>query len=330
MDYKNYLPSKNFLRALIIAVLFIVVAILLSYWKPSFIGYKNKTPISFNATSTWVSDNTDTDTDGLPDWQEYLYGTDPLNPDTDEDGTNDGDEIRLGRDPLKANTVKSGGEPNDYIDSAILTEEQQLTESYSQLNPTQKISRNLISNIIASTPTTGKIDQYTINSLVEKTIQEIPKIEYSVLTKESDLNLIERDGPNETKELSAYATQYYKITENYRKIINADLGIINDYLIDGNREIFEERMNYIVLLYQNLVDNLVSMPLPAITGSPAVTYHLRIINNLEKLIYIDNDIINSYNDDIVSKISSISAYMNTLGDIIMTLSIIDTTLKIKR
>lgn len=43
--------------------------------------------------------NTDSDIDGLPDWQEELYGSDPQKTDTDEDGTNDGDEITLDRDP---------------------------------------------------------------------------------------------------------------------------------------------------------------------------------------------------------------------------------------
>ncbi len=43
----------------------------------------------------------DTDGDGLKDWEEPIYKTDPDNPDTDKDGTNDGEEIVKGRDPLK-------------------------------------------------------------------------------------------------------------------------------------------------------------------------------------------------------------------------------------
>lgn len=43
----------------------------------------------------------DTDNDGLKDWEEKIYGTDPKKPDTDSDGTPDGEEIRLRRNPLK-------------------------------------------------------------------------------------------------------------------------------------------------------------------------------------------------------------------------------------
>lgn len=46
----------------------------------------------------------DADQDGLKDWEEQMYGTDPHNPDTDGDGTKDGDEIAQGRDPLKKGT----------------------------------------------------------------------------------------------------------------------------------------------------------------------------------------------------------------------------------
>ncbi len=44
----------------------------------------------------------DTDGDGLKDWEEALYRTDPQNPDTDGDGTPDGREAADNRDPLKA------------------------------------------------------------------------------------------------------------------------------------------------------------------------------------------------------------------------------------
>jgi hypothetical protein len=53
----------------------------------------------------------DSDNDGLKDWEEPLYKTDPQNPDTDGDGTNDGDEIKQNRDPLKKG-------PNDKVAEA--------------------------------------------------------------------------------------------------------------------------------------------------------------------------------------------------------------------
>lgn len=54
--------------------------------------------------------DTDTDKDGLKDWEEALWGTNPRNPDSDSDGTNDGDEVLAGRNP----TIEG---PNDSLES---------------------------------------------------------------------------------------------------------------------------------------------------------------------------------------------------------------------
>lgn len=52
--------------------------------------------------------STDKDGDGLFDWEEVLWKTDPSNPDTDGDGTSDNDEVLAGRNPLVAG-------PNDAL-----------------------------------------------------------------------------------------------------------------------------------------------------------------------------------------------------------------------
>jgi len=52
------------------------------------------------------SQNMDSDNDGLKDWEEELYKTDPFSPDTDGDGYLDGEEINSGHNPL----VKAPGD----------------------------------------------------------------------------------------------------------------------------------------------------------------------------------------------------------------------------
>ena len=47
-----------------------------------------------------ADDGTDTDNDGLTDWEEvFVYGTEKGDPDTDDDGATDGNEIFAGTDP---------------------------------------------------------------------------------------------------------------------------------------------------------------------------------------------------------------------------------------
>lgn len=54
----------------------------------------------------------DSDTDGLPDWQESLYGTDPFNPESFQAGIQDGDAVAQGLVQPKV-AVRAEGEPDD-------------------------------------------------------------------------------------------------------------------------------------------------------------------------------------------------------------------------
>ncbi|MBE6889737.1 MAG: hypothetical protein E7485_06960 [Ruminococcaceae bacterium] len=73
---------------------------------------------------TWL----DTDEDGLPDYAEKIYGTDPENPDTDSDGLSDYDEIyTAGTSPLKYDTDEDGTNDADSdLDKDGLTNAQEL------------------------------------------------------------------------------------------------------------------------------------------------------------------------------------------------------------
>ena len=77
----------------------------------------------------------DSDQDGLSDWQEVAYGTDPYNPDSDGDGLSDGWEVAHGTDPLDPDSdgdglsdgweEEHGGDPcdPDDADQSTLTNE---------------------------------------------------------------------------------------------------------------------------------------------------------------------------------------------------------------
>src|SRR3989344_5268420 len=77
----------------------------------------------------------DTDEDGLKDWEEQLWKSDPLKPDSDSDGTPDGLEIKNGRNPTVAG-------PNDKLDLDTVTSKIN-TETEADLSETDKFPRAL-------------------------------------------------------------------------------------------------------------------------------------------------------------------------------------------
>lgn len=73
-------------------------------------GLSNYKEYTFNTDPN----RADSDFDGLSDGDEVnVYGTDPLNPDTDDDGLSDGDEIALGLNPLMTDSNGDGISDNE-------------------------------------------------------------------------------------------------------------------------------------------------------------------------------------------------------------------------
>lgn len=327
MIEKKYLPSKNFLTALSIAVAFIFISIIINYWKSNTTKYTNSI-LSDSADDISAFVNLDSDKDGMPDWKESLYGTDSKLADTDADGTNDTEEISLNRDPLKPNTAQTGQEPNDKIDPAIIEKSQKIIDEYQKLSETDKFSRNLISNIIASQPASGPMDPDTMNSILEKSLSEIPQKNYNGVTKISDLNLLKTDSTNLNENMTNYAKSFSEETGKLIPFIGADLRIIDAYTSDTDTRATSEMMK-LIDSYQSIVDNLIKMPVPVAIGYYDVNYHLKIINDLEIMIAIDRDVINSDKDSL-SVFSNLAIFGATAKDLYSTLATVDGILKIQR
>lgn len=325
---KKYLPSKNFTKALLSAVGIVLLAITINYWKSNTDTYKNNDLFADLSTSSpSLNNNVDTDGDGLPDWQEGLYGTDPKKSDTDGDGTLDGEEIRLNRDPLKANIAKNDQEPNDKIDPKLLASDQKIINDYQNLSLTAKISRDLISNIIASQPTNSPMSQNTIDSIAEKALENIANITFSSTTQQSDLNIIPINQETLNKDITKFISIYFTQTESFRKIMGDDLRIINNTSISFDFK--KNELKKVTDKYLYIINAMIKNPIPAVSVSTVLKYHLRIINDIEKLIQVDNNIINTKDDKAVV-FSNLTMYNSIINDLTLSLGYMDNILKIER
>lgn len=97
----------------------------------------------------------DSDTDNLPDWQEALYGTDPLNPESFKEGVKDGEAVAQGLIEPKV-MVRAEGEATD-LDSipGTVAAPSSLTDRFAQTLLTQYLS-----NRGATVPTSEEIVQF--------------------------------------------------------------------------------------------------------------------------------------------------------------------------
>lgn len=98
MSLRTYLPSSTFLKPVGITLLVVIVVV---------VGGKllSKQTTAHNKTEEEISlarlSEQDTDSDGLPDWEEALWGLDPANKDSDNDGILDEKEVRSARTSIE-------------------------------------------------------------------------------------------------------------------------------------------------------------------------------------------------------------------------------------
>ncbi len=104
---RQYAPSKKFI--LLVLALLVLGG---TFWVFRNNSKKNQTNYGAsgqlnNGPVVAEEISKDSDADGLKDWEEALWKTDPNNRDTDNDGTPDGQEIKENRNPLVAGDGKS-------------------------------------------------------------------------------------------------------------------------------------------------------------------------------------------------------------------------------
>lgn len=267
----KYLPSKK----LIISALILFGLIGGGFWFS-----KNK-PFSREKTAQTsipsqkdfkklLASDQDSDADGLKDWEEVLWSTNPNNPDTDADGTPDGKEIEQNRNPLIAG-------PNDSLSlSASRTAAE--TSSEKPLSLTEQIGREFLTNYLTFKKSGERVDSYTQEDLISAMINGLKTQEFENIYALKDLSL---NPKADQKAIEEYATGLEKIFEkNFNPLKENELKILQSAVEFGveKPEVLEKLKPY-ELAYKNSAREMLKINAPA---SYAQT-HLNFINSLTKI-----------------------------------------------
>ena len=167
---KEYLPSKKFF--IVVLSLALLTGGIFEYqtWQKKAAADRQKQALAKINDYAVKNANVDTDGDGLMDWEEAIYHTDPKNRDTDGDGTSDGEEVAERRDPLVPG-------PNDYV-RAMGDTGQSVTVSEKDLTETEKMMRTMLTAIIdSSNPTDPNYENQVtqgISNTISAKAKEIP------------------------------------------------------------------------------------------------------------------------------------------------------------
>ncbi len=272
----RFLPSKKLTVFLGVILVILLCFFVLSRSKDKKKSYLTGTNVENEVVVNEVTQQTlknDTDGDGLKDWEETLWKTNPNDPDTDGDGTSDNSEIISNRNPLIPG-------PNDNLNRNIAFKGEPTKSEYTEpLTQTDILSQELFMGYVALKQNnqlgTDQEDLF-INNLVSKNISKKTNLDkkYNL----SELNII-LDVDNGV--LQKYGSKLKTIlTKNTN--IEYDLILIKNMLEDKNK-INLIKLDSNIEIYKETQEQLSLLDVP----SPVGTYHLKMINILGYLI---NDI----------------------------------------
>jgi hypothetical protein len=225
---------------------------------------KNQNILAINDNTA----NSDTDNDGLKDWEEGLIGTDPQNPDTDNDQTTDGDEVSQGRDPRKSG-------PNDK-NTARSTEGVAKIGTESEIGLTEQVAKDFFSRYIAAKQQNKDLTQDEAALIAQSVIQNVAVPVTMRVYTIKDLRI--------TKDISLISKDTYQqsltnaLSKNSPKNIENEL-VIFARALTSQKESDLLPMDLIIQGYKGIITDTLKATVP----TTLVADHLLYLNALSAI-----------------------------------------------
>jgi hypothetical protein len=287
---KKYLPSKKFVHFLIgIAVLGIIffLAFNFSPQKKFFFFQKDEAPAlqAGNLTINGLIAR-DSDGDGVPDWEEALWGTDPHNKETF--GMPDATYIANKKKALNINQPADNG----------------------NLNETEKFARNFFVAYTAM-KTSGQVDDSTINNVSNALGQQISSSSIVDQYSEKDIQIAKSDTKEDEKNYYIAAGNLF---EKYKaEGVGSELEAAGEVAAGGDAGDTQGQNNLVKIsgAYQEFAQKLLLVPVP----QSLADYALKIINSANNTGIAVSNMSQMMTDPVVG-ISGISQYEKYSDDLI--------------
>ncbi|MEK7575908.1 MAG: hypothetical protein AAB491_02370, partial [Patescibacteria group bacterium] len=234
----------------------------------------------------------DTDNDGLKDWEEVLWKTNPDNPDTDGDGVIDGDEIKQNRNPTVAG-------PNDSLDLKLPSGKISAGKENNNLIQ-EEMSRSFYEYIkLKEEAGGGKLSESTQEELTNNFL-DIFEEEIIDKYKESDVKISNDDTKEAIKKYGnelGSTVDKYRIQENEIEIFQRIIQEMKEENTPNDQRANTlSKLGSIADLYSSAAKDMLKISIPASFKKE----HLDLMNNFENLAVSLKDMQMAYDDPIVT------------------------------
>jgi K+/H+ antiporter YhaU regulatory subunit KhtT len=264
MTTQNYLPSK---KLSIFLLIFLVILFSLFFFNKNKYS-KNEAPDIKNISASTLVLN-DQDMDGLYDWEESLWGTDPKQKDSDQDGVNDKEETEIKKNELGITT----------------------NQEDSSANQTDQLAKEIFS-LAVSLNQNGLLTQEGVENLTKILGDQILTTE-EIENPESEIQVLTTENTPENKE--KYKTSVLKTIEVAKnKGFGGELTEFSKIIAEESDN--TENLEKISQTYSDLADELIKIKVPEEISS----IHKSLISELIRTSLSINLMSNYYSDPILS------------------------------
>ncbi len=229
--------------------------------------------------------NRDTDKDGVLDWEESLWGTDPTKIDTNDDGVPDSAEV--------AKIKSERGENNPDLATGSSSDEENLTQ-------TDKFARELFSTVTALSQG-GEMDQATVDKLSSALAEQIQNSAPKKVFLLSEIKIGKNDSVQAVQSYNDAMESLYKKYPIKGNVLDV-LGKLTDANGEADTSVLSE-LDPIIKQTSLFMNGMVKISVP----SSLAQAHLDIINAFERIVENLNDI-QLFDSDVIVALSAISQY----------------------
>lgn len=280
-EHKRILPSGKF----ILITLLIIVAGGAGYYFYStyFSGNESaeeEVPIKIPLSDT----EDDFDQDGLENWEEFLWKTDPQIADTDGDGTNDGEEVAQGRDP------RTPG-PNDSLENT------QNQSDPSSIEATSRLTQEFAIEYFGLKQSGAEINSETQAALIANILEDDYKQPTKAIYGINDLSIIDITTALTLKKYGNDLGQII-VEASTNKPEGSELDVFVEATQNNDETVLEE-LDVFIAGWQEILDKSVALPVPR----GASKLHLNLVNSLYYIIENIKGLQLAFDDPLLAMIS---------------------------
>jgi len=255
--------------------------------------FSGSTPVATQATptlavtqqNTALAANTtlaerDSDNDGLADWEEILWNTDPNNPDTDGDGVEDGEERAAGRNPTQPGAGLLANEVRDITDAS--------TGDTGPKTVTNMVARELMGSAMETFQKTGGNVTVSSENVIAQNIEdELAKVASLPSYDKSLVRVVLSTDETRKRYIETVRTILHN---TYEQAPGENLALST--LVNGDLETAIEQMQQTIAVYNSSIQGLkqTQVPKDALNIHHAlVEQFMQFTATLEQFVLLNDD-----------------------------------------